>query len=596
MRKTIEKLKHKYNIEIEDESIILTKLTDTKYDWSEEEPLVNSLKMHKKCALSLLKNPPKEYREVIGVDIETTELKPRDGEIKLIGLYGERMSEVTEDLEGVRDILEDPSILKVFHNALFDVTWLLNKGYTVNSYTDTMIISQILNNRSMRENSLKHLMETHLGIQLEKELQNADNWRQEITEKHKQYCLKDAQGAYLLYNELISKAEELHLEEVIRREIEALPAVVELQENGIGFDFEAWKSELEKMNIEAERLLTKVRTELDSPNLNLRSSKQVIEALRTVGIVETSSADKVLAKYSAENEFVRDIRTYRKLSQRIRSLGEDLKKKIDKDGRIRGNWRLIGANTSRMTCSKPNLQGLPRVARKYFKPKEGYSFVIADYSNIELRILADISRDEKLMTAFKNNEDVHTNTTRIVLGKGEHEEISSEERKIGKVVNFGLVYGMGAKSLMDKINNDNSRKITEMEAEKFRKLFFKEYDGILEYQDRMLRSGHIETLGGRYWNNKLGVLPPASNARYNYPIQASGAEGLKEAMNELFKKKPEYWKIVAIVHDEIVLEVPDDDAVVAAELLESTMILGMSRLVRNVPIKVDVSIGKNWEK
>jgi DNA polymerase I-like protein with 3'-5' exonuclease and polymerase domains len=158
MRKTIEKLKHKYNIEIEDESIILTKLTDTKYDWSEEEPLVNSLKMHKKCALSLLKNPPKEYREVIGVDIETTELKPRDGEIKLIGLYGERMSEVTEDLEGVRDILEDPSILKVFHNALFDVTWLLNKGYAVNSYTDTMIISQILNNRSMRENSLMHLM------------------------------------------------------------------------------------------------------------------------------------------------------------------------------------------------------------------------------------------------------------------------------------------------------------------------------------------------------------------------------------------------------------------------------------------------------
>jgi len=596
MLKVISELEQHYDIHVEDSNIILDKKEDISIDKNRVLTLIQELKKHKKCALDIIENPIKKYKNTVAVDIETSTLRPRDGEIKLISVYGDNIEIVTEDIDDVASILSDEDILKVFHNALFDVTWLINKGYKVNNFIDTMIISQVINNHSKGGNKLKELAKKYLDINLDKGLQDSENWENEITQDHRDYCLQDSKVTLELYYILQDKIEELHLEAVLRREIEVLPAVVELQENGIIFDYEGWQNELENMEKESEDILIEVRERLNNPQLNLMSPAQIIESLRNNGIEIEGTSDEILRKYEDKDEVVRYIRKYKKLKKQVNSFGEKIRKLLGEDSRLRGNWRLIGTDTSRMTCNEPNLQGMPGMSKKYFHPSKGHSFIVADYSNIELRILAEISKDEEMVKAFLIGEDLHTKTAKVVLGKGLNEVISPSERKIGKVINFGLVYGMTKYGLQKKINGKGENNITLEEAEDFKNRYFNIYQGVLQYQDKMLRSSFIETLGGRYWSIENRELPKGKIARFNYPIQASGAEGLKDALILFLKHKKKEWKLAAIVHDEIVVEVPDKDVLEATIKLKEVMIEGMKKILKMVPVEVEIKSAKYWIK
>ena len=565
-------------------------------NYEKELELLYEIKKRKIRAKNYLLCHYKQYKKVVAIDIETTTTMPQDGKIVLIAIHDSEGGKVVKDPKEIESILLDGEILKVFHNASFDVLWFEYFGYKVNEYTDTMIMSQVINNRVRQENSLADIAHKYLNVVMSKQLQDISNWNGLITKEHEDYCKRDAEITYKLYFIMIDEIHKLELYPVLDREIRALPSIIELRKNGIKFEYDKWHTKILEYEKEKSMIELEVKSILNDQGLNLNSPVQVIEALKKFGINITSSSDEELAKYSDDYEIVKLIRKYKKLKKRISSFGDKLKEKIDGDGCIRGKWNLIGADTFRMTCTSPNLQGMPRVSKKYFVPRsEENIFIIADYSQIELRVLAEISNDKLLIDAFKNGEDLHRKTAAMILNK-DVLDVTDEERSIAKAANFGLIYGMTSYGLQKKIKADYDMNITLQEAEEFRNGYFETYKNVLNYQDKMLKASYIETLGGRYWSKETSELEKGSIKRYNYPIQGTSAEGLKEALYLLMKEKYEKWLLVAVVHDEIVLEVPFKDESKAKEILVNCMIEGMSKMIKKVPIEVDVKSSRMWDK
>lgn len=584
-----------YKIEAHDKEI---RYTAPHFLWSKEEKelilsSLNDMKENKDRVLQyLLLAKESDKKHVISVDVETTGLDPRKGMIRLVAWSDGVRTQSSTNLEEVRELLANEEVVKVFHNASFDVLWLETHGCRVENYTDTLVLSQIVNNKVSQDNSLDLLVFKYLGHQMNKQLQHADNWQGELTEEHFRYCEGDAKMTNLLYDALLQQIEKKGLVEVMKREINTLPAIIQLQQTGIPFHFDSWKVELEKMEKEKQQLAQNIMGVFGLPDLNIKSPKQLKTALESEGIYVESTSDEVLAKFEEQHLVIQQIRLYKKLQKRLSAFGDKLKDKMDEDGRIRGNWRLIGANTGRMSCTKPNLQGLPTVAKKYVVAPEGSTFVVADYSQIELRVIAQLSKDKVMMESYQRKEDLHKKTAAAILGTP-IEEVTPEQRAIAKTTNFGLLYGMTAYGLKKRIRAACGLDVSIELAQAFRNGYFQLYQGIRDYQDHLLKTPIIRSVGGRVWSTV--DIPLGEIRRLNYPIQATATEGLKEALFLLMKELPSKWKLAAVVHDEIVLEVPQEEGQNAAQLVERVMIQGMNKLIPQVPIEVDVDVRNQWK-
>lgn len=565
--------------------------------WSESEResillCLTNLKKNKRLVKQQLMIPSINYKKAIAVDIETTGLDPKKGRIRLVSWSDGQVTKSSTNPEDIRELLEDKDIVKVFHNALFDVPWLNLNGFQVVNCTDTLVLSQVLNNKVSQENSLDLLVFRYLGKQMDKRWQGPENWQGDLTDEHFRYCENDAKMTKQLYDVLLKQIEKKGLLEVMQREINALPAVIQLQQVGLPFNFAGWEVELNKMADEQVQLIQMIRETFQLPDLNLRSAQQLTEALEQEGVVVEGTSDEVLAKYEDQHPVISQIRKYKKIQKRLSAFGDKLKERIDNDGRIRGNWRLIGTNTGRMSCTKPNLQGLPTAAKKYIEAPNGHTFVVADYSQIELRVIAQLSKDKVMMESYQDNEDLHRKTAAAILGKS-MEEVTPDERGIAKTTNFGLLYGMTSYGLKKRIRAACGLDVSMEIANAFRNGYFQLYQGVRSYQDYLLKTPIIQTVGGRIWTEK--DIPLGSIQRLNYPIQSTAAEGLKEALALLTEELAPRWRITAVVHDEIVLEVPQEEAKQAAIVLENVMIKGMEKLIPDVPIAVDVAVGTRWK-
>ncbi|EHK2305043.1 DNA polymerase [Clostridium perfringens] len=527
--------------------------------------------------------------EELFLDLETNSLNPRNGQIELIGLArGKRevLHKKVVDNE-LRKLLKEKNISKVFHNAKFDVGFLINNGFEVNSYDCTLLMAQVLGEEKL---SLKDLSQKYLNVDIDKALQHSDNWQGEITQEHINYVKDDVKNTRALYYKLSELLVEHGLWEVYERERKALPAIVMLENNGINMEFDKWDLKLNEDRKVAAELENSIKVLLNRPQLNLNSPKQIVDAIFEYGIKLHSTSDDELAKYSDEHEVIRLIRKQRKLQTKIKTYGEKLKIFIDEDNRIRADWKLIGALSGRMACNKPPLQAMPGKSREFFVAEEGYKLVCADYSQVELRVLASITNDDTLVRYFKEEIDLHTGTASLIFKKS-LDEISKEERQVAKSLNFGIVYGITAYGIQKNLRKSGLIVSIE-EAEEYRLEFLKAYPKVKELQDSLLRASYIKTLGGRRWES--GRL--SMTQRLNLPIQGSAAEGLKEALALLVENIDEKWKLVAVVHDEILLEVPENDAEIAKQVLENCMITGMKNIIKNIPIVVDSSISNNWCK
>ena len=411
-----------------------------------------------------------------------------------------------------------------------------------------------------------------------------------------------------LLSRLDKKEKELY------REIE-LPLVFtlhEMEESGILVDREAllsYGAELrEKIGEIRERIYREAGEEF-----NLNSPQQLgqilFEKLGLPGGRKTktgySTAADVLEKLSEENHLASDILEYRTYSKLNSTYAEGLLSWIREDGRIHGHFNQMVTATGRISSTDPNLQNIPirtemgRRFRRVFIPKEGSIFIDADYSQVELRILAALSGDEKLIRAYQNADDIHAVTASEVF----HvplSEVTPQLRRNAKAVNFGIVYGISAFGLSEGLS------ISRQEAKEYIERYFETYPGVKKFLDGEVelarKQGYVRTIFGR-----KRPVPDISSSNFarrsfgervamNSPIQGSAADIMKKAMNEVSRALKEEGfraRIVLQVHDELLLETPEEEA----DQVEKLLILSMQNAAKlRVPLIADAKRGRNWEE
>jgi DNA polymerase-1 len=276
--------------------------------------------------------------------------------------------------------------------------------------------------------------------------------------------------------------------------------------------------------------------------------------------------------------------------KRHTTYGQDWLQHVASDGRVYAQWVQLGSRAGRMSCRDPNMQQVPRAEhRKCIRPPAGRVLVKADYSQIELRIAALVADERRMVEAFRKGEDLHVLTAQRVLGI---KEVTKTQRQLAKAVNFGLLYGMGAKGFRVYARSNYGVSLTPEEAASYRSAFFRAYPGLAQWH-RSQPDGEVETrtLTGR---RRLGVS--RFTEKLNTPVQGTGADGLKLALALLWERRGDCPGAVPVlvVHDEIVVECEVGQAEAAGAWLKQAMLDAMAPLIDPVPVEVDVKAAPTW--
>lgn len=555
---------------------------------------------------------------ILGVDTETTGLDPINNKIRLLQIACEGNPAVVIDMfklneegkESLKQVFNTNSI-KVFQNAKFDLEFLIYSGFLFNGpIFDTMLAAQIVrDNSGPRSLGLGSLATHYLSINLPKEEQKSD-FGGRLREEQLLYAAKDAAILLPLREKLIEQIKKGKLIEACKLEFDCVFAVVDMELSGVRLHKEKWSKLYEKYLTEQRKLITKLNRELGSQgmqinmfgeeistDINLDSQAQVIKALKKKGIEVTSTAHGELIQFKDKYEVIQWLLEYRRVSKAIQGFLAPLTQYINsKTGKLHSSYRQIGAHSGRFSCGNPNIQQIPRGKefRECFVPSEGNKFVIADYSQIELRVAAEIAQDKTMIEAYNSGKDLHALTASLMTNKN-IDEVTKAERQAAKAVNFGLIYAMGAKGLQAYAKSVYGVAMSLQEAETFRDRFFKAYKGIAAWHEKMKRATNItetRTLSGRrcIFGGEAGVT-----ALLNTPVQGTAADIAKKALGLL---APEVKKlnahIIATVHDEILLEAPEALAKDAAVLLKNTMEKAGEYYLKQVTTIAETIIADSW--
>ncbi|MEG2565115.1 MAG: DNA polymerase I [Acinetobacter sp.] len=521
-------------------------------------------------------------------------------------------------LAQIKPILEDESVKKIGHHLKYDAHVLENHGiHLAGWYFDTMLASYVLNSVATRHGMddvarlyLSHLTTTYEQVAGKGAKQKTFNQIPLETAAH--YAAEDAHVTYRLY-EVLSGKLQAHPELVnILHNIEVPVARVltQMEENGIELDL-AFLDQLGGEFANTMQDLENHIMEIAGESFNVSSPKQVGEVLfeklglkggkkTTTG--QYSTSESVLEKI--EHPIAQLILEYRGLSKLKSTYTDGLCKQANPDThRVHTSYHQALTATGRLSSTDPNLQNIPiraeigRQIRKAFVAPEGRVLLAADYSQIELRLMAHLSQDEALLDAFIHGQDVHRRTAAEVLGIP-LEEVTNDQRRQAKAVNFGLLYGMSEFGLIRQLG------FTRQESQDYIKQYFHRYPGIYEYMQRTrqvaLEQGFVETLLGRRLYTpdidarNMMVRKAAERAAINAPLQGSAADIIKMAMIEVDKMLPkDQAKMLLQVHDELVFEVDED---IADELAPKLAEVMQSVLQISVPLVVEVGKGKNWDE
>jgi DNA polymerase-1 len=383
--------------------------------------------------------------------------------------------------------------------------------------------------------------------------------------------------------------------------------------NGIYLDEKLWRQQLDRVRVEQAKVADELQEMLSAgvaqaslfgrAEINLDSQAQVTDALLGLGVpVPDTTRAWVLQPLANDYPVVAKLLEYRGVAKSLSSFGENILEFIEpKTGRIHADFRQIGAPTGRFSCSNPNLQQIPHEQeyRRCFRAPAGKKLVIADYSQIELRILADFSDDQRFIDAFVSGEDFHTATAAQVFGI-KPDEITADQRSFAKRLNFGIVYGIGASRLAMMTG------LTQTEAENMMRRYFGTFSGLDAYlresgrrviNERTARTASGRLLKLRFDENDRQQIASAKRYGVNMPIQGTSADILKRALRLLHDDiAGTSARLINIVHDEIVVECDAAEADQTAEKLTSAMTRAGAEFVSKVPIKVDVHISDEWTK
>ncbi|SEL61463.1 DNA polymerase I [Pseudomonas sp. NFIX51] len=534
-------------------------------------------------------------------------------------------------LRALQPILEDPNKLKVGQHAKFDMNILANcaiggdqaNGITVRGVAfDTMLESYVLNSTATRHD-MDSLAEKYLGHTTVSFQDIAGKGAKQLTfdqialEQAGPYAAEDADVTLRLHQVLHEKLAAIPSLASVLSDIEmpVVPVLARIERQGALVDADllgVQSIELGDKMVALEREAFEIAGE----EFNLGSPKQLgvilydklgLPVLKKTAKGQPSTAEEVLAKL-AEDDYPlpKVLMQYRSMSKLKSTYTDRLPEQINpRTGRIHTSYHQAVASTGRLSSSDPNLQNIPvrtaegRRIRQAFIAPPGYKLLAADYSQIELRIMAHLSRDEGLMNAFRNNLDVHTATAAEVF-KVELKDVSSDQRRSAKAINFGLIYGMGAQKLGKDIGVDTKT------AKAYIDTYFARYPGVREYMDRTraqaAEQGYVETLFGRRLylpeinSNKPQERAGAERTAINAPMQGTAADIIKKAMVAV-----DSWltasgldaKVILQVHDELVLEVREDLVDKVSEEIRGYM---SNAATLDVPLLVEVGVGSNWDE
>ena len=551
----------------------------------------------------------------IAVDAETTGLNPHTDKLRLIQIAADGLPVLVIDcftflpngLQAIKNILESKAV-KIFQNAKFDLQFFMTLGIHPAPIFDTMLAGQLLrtSDGASRAN-LDALAQHYLGEAVQKDEQKSD-WSGELSENQLAYAAKDADILLKLREAMVTKIYENNLSEIAKIEFLCASAIAQIEYTGISLDVVKWNILLEQTIKERDAALEILYTYTGAPIIqmglfgddevighNFDSNPYILKLLRQNGIQTASTSKQDLAPHT-KHPLVRAISAYRKAAKALSSFLHPIPSSIhQKTGRLHPRYGQIGAWSGRMSCGNPNIQQIPRskAFRACFIAAPERKLIIADYSQIELRVAADMTGDKRMIEAYRNGEDLHSLTASLMLGKPIN-TITSKERQAAKAVNFGLIYAMGAAGLKQYSLQSYGYEMTIEQAEEFRSRFFKAYTGIAQWHSNLKKSPPREgrTLAGRkfIFSEKTGL-----SGLCNTPVQGTAADIAKKALGLLVPRlMGTQTRIIGVVHDEILLEALDSDAPLAAEILKSTMEEAGNSILTHVPCQADVLIASNW--
>lgn len=559
------------------------------------------------------------------IDTETTGLDPYTSELVLIQILAGGKAFLVNVAaigtrpkldfcyDGIQQVLDNKQILKVGHNLKFDFKFLkgLFAGYDLRprNIFDTYLAEALLMAGLKAELSLKALAKKYAVIDLDKSEQTSFRGA-DLSGPQIDYALKDVlvlEPILKQQSELLTRAGLVH---VAMLEFSIVAAVSEIELCGMMIDpskLALIEKRCSDRLMELEELLRQLTAEVRLPGqtkikgstINFRSPVQVKAVLSQLGFKVESTETKELSKLP--HPFAQALVEHRKVSKLMSSFVRKLPKHLHPTtGRIHPDFMQLGTQTGRFTCENPNLQQIPRDQewRDLFVAPEGFRIITADYSQIELRILAEYSQDPAFIEAYRTGQDLHRRTASDVFGVPV-DMVTTEQRTMTKSVNFGLCYGMGAGSLARDLN------ITLDEAERFINTYFRAYPKVKDCLQRLGMRALKDLCSTSLLGRKRHYRPPDSFSAQkslerkgrNTPIQATCGDIVKKAVGYLHEDlQGTRARIIHLVHDEIVLEVPEGDNDAVSGIVERDMVRAGADLLKSVPVVVDIHVDSMWRK
>jgi DNA polymerase I len=577
-------------------------------------------------------------------DLETTSLQPWEAKIvgwaiswkageawylAVRGPEGSRLLDPEQTLETLRPILEDPAVAKINQNIKYDMLVLRSHGVIVAGVAGDSMVADYLLHAGERSHGLDELARryfNHANISITELIgkksknQPQRTMDQVPTEKVAEYAGEDADVAWrlceLLEPELNGEGLRTLYDDL---EVPLIEVLAELEYNGIRLDIPFLKRLSEEMAGELEGIERDIYR-LAGREFNIASPKQLREVLfnelklpsqRKTGITGEASTDQETLERLAAlgHELPTKIVEHRQFAKLKGTYVDALPELVNPGtGRLHASFNQTVAATGRLSSSDPNLQNIPvrteqgRQIRQAFLPEKGWLLLTADYSQIELRLLAHFCGDAELRRAFAEGRDVHASVAAQIYGVPEA-DVTSEMRRSAKTVNFGVIYGISAHGLAQRLG------IPREEAARFIDAYFARYPKVQEYQARLLencrKTGYVRTILGR----RRAITGIRENTTYqqrnqpereavNMEIQGSAADLIKLAMLNLFrhlKRDGHRSRMLLQIHDELVFEAPPDELDAVSAIVEEEMTTPVEKELRlEVPLVVDLAAGPNW--
>jgi DNA polymerase-1 len=600
-------------------------------EWDATYHLVDTPEKFEAFAKELIK------QQRFAIDLETTSLEPRRAELvglafcwqageawylAVCGPAGCPVLDPARTLERLRPVLENPAVAKVNQNIKYDQLVLREHGINLAGVVGDPMVADYLLYAGERSHSLEDLAARYLNhrvIPIEELIGKGKKqlaMEQVPPEKIAVYSGEDADAAFRLHELLAPQVSAAGLGQLYEDvEIPLIEVLAELEFNGVRLDLEL----LGSLSVDMEKQLAQIEREihgLAGREFNIASPKQLREVLfddlklptrRRTGVTGEASTDQeTLEKLAAlGHELPKKIIEHRQIAKLKGTYVDALPNLVNpKTGRVHASFNQTVAATGRLSSSDPNLQNIPvrteqgRQIRQAFLPEAGWVLLTADYSQVELRLLAHFCGDEHLRRAFAEDQDIHSVVAAQVFGVDER-DVSADMRRMAKTVNFGIIYGMSDYGLAQRLG------IPREEAAAFIKAYFERYPKVLDYQQQLLsncrKTGHVGTILGR----RRAISGIRGNTTYqqrnqpereaiNMEIQGSAADLMKKAMLNIhrgLRLSKFQARMLLTVHDELVFEVPPAELKPVAELVEDEM---TGALDLEVPLKVDVAAGPNW--